>query len=178
MGYLFSALVSILKYVADVKSLPELIFWTMGSLSGITWETLAIIFAVLCVCIIIYLFMSWNLNVMTFGKEEALALGVDYKKNQMAVFIMTTILTAVTVSFTGVIGFIGLVAPHVSRMLVGNDYRYGIPVSCLMGSGLLLMSDTVARIIIAPTELPVGIVTSLIGVPFYIYLVLRRSKHI
>ena len=178
IGYLFSSLVSILKYVSDTKELPELVFWTMGSLAGITWEVLAIVFGVLAVCVIISLIISWDLNIMTFGREEAIALGVNYKRKQTIVFILTTILTATTVSFTGVIGFVGLVAPHITRMIIGNDFRYGIPVTCFLGSLLLLVSDTIARTVIAPTELPVGIVTSLIGVPFYIYLVLRRSKNV
>ena len=105
-----------------------------------------------------------------------MALGVDYKRIQIMTFVFTTILTATAVSFTGVIGFVGLVAPHITRMLVGNDYRYCVPLSVLLGSLLLLASDTLARTIFAPTELPVGIITSLIGVPFYLYLVVRRRR--
>lgn len=95
---------------------------------------------------------------------------------QIITFVLATLLTATAVSFTGVIGFVGLVAPHITRMLLGNDYRYDVPASVLLGSILLLLSDTIARTIIAPTELPVGIVTSLIGVPFFLYLVIRRRR--
>ena len=129
-------------------------------------------------CIILSMILSWDLNIMTLGKDEATALGVNFKRIQTITFIMTTILTAVTVSFTGVIGFVGLVAPHVTRMLVGNDYRFCVPASALTGALLLLAADTIARTVIAPSELPVGIITSIVGVPFYLYLVLRRNKNI
>lgn len=178
IGYLFSSLVSLMKYVANVDSLPDLVYWQMGSVAHTTWIQFYIILGVFGVCTVISLILSWDLNIMTLGKDEATALGVNFKRIQTITFIMTTILTAVTVSFTGVIGFVGLVAPHVTRMLVGNDYRYCIPASALTGSLLLLAADTIARTVIAPSELPVGIITSLVGVPFYIYLVLRRNKNI
>ena len=178
IGYLFSSLVSLLKYVANVDSLPDLVYWQMGSVAHTTWVQFYIILGVLAVCIILSMILSWDLNIMTLGKDEATALGVNFKRIQTITFIMTTILTAVTVSFTGVIGFVGLVAPHVTRMLVGNDYRFCVPASALTGALLLLAADTIARTVIAPSELPVGIITSIVGVPFYLYLVLRRNKNI
>ena len=111
---------------------------------------------------------------MTAGEESAISLGVNYKKIRMIAFVLSTLLTAVAVSFTGVIGFVGLIAPHVTRMIVGSDYRYMIPVSSLVGALLLLLSDTVGRNMIAPTQLPVGIITSVIGVPFFLYLIIRK----
>ena len=120
------------------------------------------------------MYFSWDLNVMTAGEESAISLGVNYKKIRMIAFVLSTLLTAVAVSFTGVIGFVGLIAPHVTRMIVGSDYRYMIPVSSLVGALLLLLSDTVGRNIIAPTQLPVGIITSVIGVPFFLYLIIRK----
>ena len=120
------------------------------------------------------MYFSWDLNVMRAGEESAISLGVNYKKIRMIAFVLSTLLTAVAVSFTGVIGFVGLIAPHVTRMIVGSDYRYMIPVSSLVGALLLLLSDTVGRNIIAPTQLPVGIITSVIGVPFFLYLIIRK----
>ena len=120
------------------------------------------------------MYFSWDLNVMTAGEESAISLGVNYKKIRMIAFVLSTLLTAVAVSFTGVIGFVGLIAPHVTRMIVGSDYRYMIPVSSLVGALLFLLSDTVGRNIIAPTQLPVGIITSVIGVPFFLYLIIRK----
>ena len=176
ISYLFSALVSGIKYSVDIMALPELVFWQMGSLTGLDWKVVAILMGALIFSVIIAMIKAWDLNVMALGKEDASALGVNYRQMQVITFVLATLLTATSVSFTGVIGFVGLVAPHITRMLLGNDYRYDVPASVLLGSILLLLSDTVARIIIAPTELPVGIVTSLIGVPFFLYLVVRRRR--
>lgn len=176
IGYLFSALVSALKYVSDVQSLPELVFWSMGSLLGLQWNVVLLILIPFSVCLVVALCNGWNLNVMAMGEEESMALGVDYKKMQIISFIVATLLTSVSVAFTGVIGFVGLIAPHVTRMLIGSDYRYCIPASALMGSLLLLISDTLARTLFSPIEIPVGIITSFIGVPFFLYLIVRRRR--
>ena len=176
IGYLFSALVSALKYISDVKTLPELVFWSMGSLTGLQWDVVLLLLVAFVVCFIISICNGWNMNVMAMGFEESKALGVDYKKMQILSFIVTTILTSMAVSFTGVIGFVGLIAPHVTRMLIGSDYRYCIPASALMGALLLLVADTLARTMFSPVEIPVGIITSFIGVPFFLYLIVRRRK--
>lgn len=176
VGYLFSAMVSALKYLADVTQLPELVFWTMGSMTGLDWSVAAILGTVMVASIVISLACAWDLNVMALGREEATALGVRYGRLQILVFLMGAVLTAATVSFTGVIGFVGLVAPHMTRMLLGSDYRYNIPGATLFGGLLLLLADTLARTVASPTELPVGIITSLIGVPFYLYLIVRRRR--
>lgn len=176
VGYLFSALVSGLKYVADVSQLPELVFWTMGSMTGLDWTVAAILAAMLTASILISMIFAWDLNVMALGREEAAALGVRYGKVQILTFVMATVLTAATVSFTGVIGFVGLVAPHMARMFLGSDYRYNVPGAALLGALLMLLADTLARTLVAPTELPVGIITSLVGVPFYLYLIVRRRR--
>lgn len=174
IGYLFSALVSALKYISNVQALPELVFWSMGSLAGLKWNVVLFLLIAFAVCFFVTLANSWNLNIMALGREEAAALGVDYKKMLVVTFFVTTVLTATAVAFTGVIGFVGLIAPHVTRMLVGGDYRYCVPVSALMGALLLLLSDTLARTVFAPVEIPVGIITSFIGVPFFLYLIMRR----
>lgn len=176
VGYLFSALVSALKYLADVSQLPELVFWTMGSMTGLDWSVAAILGTVMAASIVISLACAWDLNVMALGREEAAALGVRYGRLQILVFLMSAVLTAATVSFTGVVGFVGLVAPHMTRMFLGGDYRYNIPGAALLGGFLLLLADTLARTVAAPTELPVGVITSLIGVPFYLYLIVRRRR--
>lgn len=176
ISYLFSALVSGLKYAVDISTLPELVFWQMGSLTGLDWKIVGILLTALGISTLVAMIKAWDLNVMALGKDEASALGVNYRRMQTLTFTLATLLTATAVSFTGVIGFVGLVAPHITRMLLGNDYRYNIPASVLLGSVLLLLSDTVARTVLAPTVLPVGIVTSLIGVPFFLYLVVRRRR--
>lgn len=176
IGYLFTAMVSLLKYVADVDALPDLVFWSMGSLSGILWDKLLIMAVVVVACFIVMMRYAWDLNVMALGEEAAVSLGVNFKKVRMIAFIISTLLTAVTVSFTGVIGFVGLIAPHVTKMIVGSDFRYTLPVSSAVGALLLLLSDTVGRTVLGATQLPVGIITSFIGVPFFLYLVARKRR--
>ncbi|WP_303868635.1 iron ABC transporter permease [Acetobacterium wieringae] len=174
IGYLFSALVSLVKYLSDVKDLPELVFWMMGSLSGVPTVGIIIMLIAITITMILMMWFAWDLNIMSAGEETAVSLGVNYKKVKMMSFGISTLLTAVAVSFTGVIGFIGLVAPHVTKMLIGNDFRYSVPGAALVGALLLLIADTIGRNIIAPTQLPVGIVTSIIGVPFFLYLIVRK----
>ena len=176
IGYLFSAMVSFLKYVSDTDELPEIVFWMMGSLSGIAWESIAIIVCVVVISFIIMMRYAWDLNVMALGEESALSLGVNFNKIKNISIVLSTLMTAVAVAFTGIIGFVGLIAPHISRMIIGSDYRYLVPASSLIGALLLLISDTVARNIIAPTELPIGIITSFIGVPFFLYLIIKQKR--
>lgn len=176
VGYLFSALVASMKYISDVRELPELVFWTMGGLSNVSWLGIVLMFIASFSGFLIMMRFAWELNVMSSGEETALSLGVNYKFITRIFFVTATLMTATAVSFTGVIGFVGLIAPHITTMLFGGDYRYNIPASCLLGALLLLLSDTLSRIIIAPSELPVGVITSLIGVPFFIYLIIRRKR--
>lgn len=176
VGYLFSALVASMKYISDVRELPELVFWTMGGLSNVSWLGIGLMFIASFSGFLIMMRFAWELNVMSSGEETALSLGVNYKFITRIFFVTATLMTATAVSFTGVIGFVGLIAPHITTMLFGGDYRYNIPASCLLGALLLLLSDTLSRIIIAPSELPVGVITSLIGVPFFIYLIIRRKR--
>lgn len=176
VGYLFSAGVSTIKYLADGSDLPELVFWRMGNLMGLRWDVAAILAMVLAVAFVLAMRRAWDLNALVLGREEATALGVNYRRVQTLTFVLATVLTATAVSFTGIIGFVGLVAPHVARILVGNDHRYSIPAALLFGAILMLAADTLARTLFAPTELPVGIVTSFIGVPFFLYLIVRRRR--
>ena len=176
IGYLFSALVSSIRYFSNIRDLPELVFWTMGGLYGVSWNAVAIIASVGVFGIALEMRYAWDLNALASGEEEAVSFGVQYKKIKVIAFVLCAVMTASAVSFTGVIGFVGLVAPHLTRMIIGSDYRYAIPGSACMGALLLLVSDTLARMIISPSELPVGVVTSFIGVPFFLYLILRTRK--
>jgi len=173
IGYLFSALVSAVRYFSSIRELPELVFWTMGGLSGISWNAVFIMGTVVITSIIFMMGFAWDLNALGTGEEIALSLGVNYKKIKVFSFVLSTLMTSSAVSFTGVIGFVGLIAPHLTKMIIGSDYRYLIPASAFMGALLLLISDTAARLIIAPAELPVGVITSFVGVPFFLYLILR-----
>jgi iron complex transport system permease protein len=119
---------------------------------------------------------SWNINVMSMGEDVATSLGINSKRVLATNMVLETLATASIIAFTGVIGFVDLIAPHIARLVIGNDHRFLIPCSALVGAFLLLCSDTVARLVLAPTELPVGIVTSLLGVPFFINILVSKRR--
>jgi iron complex transport system permease protein len=177
IGFLFSALLSLIQYVApQYQAVTAVVFWLMGSLSSATWQSILIVFPIVMVAIIFMTQQSWNINVMSMGEDVATSLGVNSKRVLSVNMVLETLATASIIAFTGVIGFVDLIAPHIARMLIGNDHRFLIPCSALVGAFLLLGSDTVARLVIVPTELPVGIVTSMLGVPFFIYIMIAKRR--
>lgn len=172
---LFSSLVSLGKYMADpYDELPAIVFWLMGSLSGANYQDLAIILLPVCIGSICIYLLRWRINILSLGDREALTLGVNVKWTKGLLVICTTLITAAAVSVSGTIGWIGLIIPHIVRMLIGNDNRHIIPASFMVGGGFLILIDNVSRTI-STSEIPIGVLTSLIGAPFYI-LLLRRTK--
>jgi iron complex transport system permease protein len=177
MMFIFSALTQLINYFAAAEALKEAYFWMVGSLGRAwEWEDLLLVTIVLVVCIIPLVWKSWDVNVMGAGDERAKSLGVNVTRTRIVIMIISSLLTAGIVCFTGTIGFVGLVAPHICRMIIGGDVRFLIPASGLFGAAFLLACDLIARTIIAPIILPVGIVTALIGGPFLFFLLLRRRK--
>lgn len=176
ISYLFSALVSIVKYASNKDKLNDIVFWLMGGLWNVRWSGILLLFVINAVCLILMAKYSWDLNGLGSGDEVAISLGVNINKVRRVCLVLCALSTSSCIAFTGIIGFVGLVAPHVSRIVIGSDNRFQIPCSCLMGAILLLISDTLARTMISPTEIPVGIVTSLIGAPFFIYLIIRKRR--
>ena len=177
IGFLFSALLSLIQYVApQYQAVSAVVFWLMGSLTSATWQSILIVFPIVALTIVLMMQQSWNINVMSMGEDVATSLGVNSKRVLATNMVLETLATASIIAFTGVIGFVDLIAPHIARMLIGNDHRFLIPCSALVGALLLLCSDTVARLVLAPTELPVGIVTSLLGVPFFIYILVNKRR--
>ncbi|MEM2460561.1 MAG: iron ABC transporter permease [Candidatus Hadarchaeales archaeon] len=174
--YLFSSLTSILQYMAEPRALQGVVFWLMGGLYHATWERFFPVFFITLFCFPPLLRYSWDLNALAMGDETAKGLGVNVGRVRGVGLVLFSLLTAGIVSFTGTIGFIGLVSPHLARMLVGGDHRFVLPCSCLMGALLLLASDTLARSLIAPTEIPVGAVTSLLGIPFFLHLLMKKRR--
>jgi iron complex transport system permease protein len=174
--YLFSALTSFLQYVGESEEVHEVVFWMMGSLGRSSWDKVAIIALVTVVCTLILMAFSWDINALGAGDETAKSLGVNVEFVRVLCMMLASLITASIICFTGTIGFIGLVAPHITRMVVGGDHRFLLPASGLVGALILLSADTVARTILAPVILPVGIMTAFLGVPFFIYLFLRRRK--
>jgi iron complex transport system permease protein len=174
--YLFSAMTGILQYFGEETAVAEVVFWMFGSLGRASWDKLLFVFIILLLCVPILMLKSWDLNTLGAGDESAKSLGVNVDQTRVICFILASFMTAGVICFTGTIGFIGLVAPHMSRMVIGGDNRYLIPASGLFGAVLLLSADTIARRVIAPAILPVGLVTSFMGVPLFLYLILRRRR--
>lgn len=170
----FNALISLMKYTADADSeLPAIVYWLMGSLSSVSWKTLpAAIPAV--AGIIIMLCCGWRINVLAMGDREARTLGVDVKKTKFVIIAGATLATASAVCMSGVVGWVGLIIPHISRMIVGHDARKMLPLSVSAGAVFMVIIDTVSRSATA-SELPLSILTSLIGAPFFVFL-LKKTK--
>ena len=178
ISHLFSSLVSFIKYVVDIEKLPELVFWQMGSVSDATWPQIGLMLAVVIVSLIVMTVYAWDLNVMSTGEESAISLGVNYRHLRRIAFLFSTLMTGVAVAFAGTIGFVGMVAPHVARMLVGNDYRYTIPTASICGALLLLVADSISRMLVTAIALPIGVITSMIGVPFFIWLIVHKRQEV
>ncbi len=176
MLFLFQSLVSLLQYLASSQQMSAILFWLFGSLSRADWTNVTIIGVVLLVISLVFVMDAWKLTALKLGDSKAMSLGVNVKRLRQKVLIGVSLLTATAVSFAGTIGFIGLVGPHISRMLVGDDQRYYLPMSALMGAALLSLSSTVSKLVSPGVIFPIGIITSFIGVPFFIMLILRRRK--
>ena len=170
MGSLFTAATMLLQYFAEDIEVASVVFWTFGDVGRANMTDVSLMFIV-CSATLVYLVLKrYDLNAIQIGEETARSLGVNTDRLRLVAVLIATLATAVAVAFLGIIGFVGLVGPHVTRQLIGGDHRFLIPVSALMGSVLLLAADTVARTIMAPTMLPVGILTSFMGAPLFIYL--------
>jgi iron complex transport system permease protein len=176
MMYLFSACTTLLQYFADPDAVKEVVFWMVGSLGKATWSKLYTISIVLAVSIPLLMWKSWDLNVMGAGDETAKSLGVNAQRTRVFMMVIASLLTASIVCFTGTIGFIGLVAPHMCRMVIGGDNRFVFPASALSGGLLLAAADVVAMQIIAPVIIPIGVMTAFMGVPLFFYLIMRRRR--
>lgn len=174
LSALLSALISLLIYLGQ-DQMHTIVFWLMGGLSGRNWNHVLFALPYLLVGAAVSVFYARDLNLMLLGEESALNLGVEVERVKAILLVIASILTGVAVAASGMIGFVGLIVPHVARILVGPDHRTLVPVSILAGAILLLCADILARTILAPVELPLGVVTALFGAPFFI-LLLRRYR--
>ena len=173
VGSLFSACTSYIKLVADpTNQLPQITYWLMGSLSGTRMGTVRFAAVCMAVGLVPLLLLRWRMNLLTLSPDEARAMGVHTDRLRLAVILSSTVLTAEAVSVSGMIGWVGLVIPHLSRRIVGSDCRRLMPMSCLFGAAFLLLVDNMARCLTA-TEIPIGILTAFVGAPFFIYLMVR-----
>ena len=173
VGSLFSACTSYIKLVADpTNQLPQITYWLMGSLSGTRMGTVRFAAVCMAVGLVPLLLLRWRMNLLTLSPDEARAMGVHTDRLRLAVILCATVLTASAVSVSGMIGWVGLVIPHLSRRIVGSDCRRLMPMACLFGAAFLLLVDNMARCLTA-TEIPIGILTAFVGAPFFIYLMVR-----
>lgn len=176
LNFLFSALTMLLQYIADEDQLQSLIFWNFGSLLKTTWNKFYIVLIVLILSFFILLKNAWKLTAMTLDDTKAKSLGVDTTKvRRMAIFI-TSLLSAVAISFVGTIGFVGLIAPHIARSLVGEDQRFFMPLSAIIGAFILSLSFLISKLVIKGVILPIGLVTSIIGIPFFIIIIFSKMR--
>ena len=174
--YLFQAMTSFLQYVGQSEQVAEVVFWMMGSMGRSSWDKVLIVSAVIALCFPYLLLKSWDINALGAGDETATSLGVNVEKTRVICMFLVSLITASVTCFTGTIGFIGLVSPHIARMVIGGDHKFLLPASALVGGLLLLAADTAARTILAPVIMPVGIMTAFLGVPFFVYLFMKRKK--
>ncbi|WP_449553393.1 FecCD family ABC transporter permease [Lelliottia amnigena] len=175
---LCGAIVGGMSWVSNDAQLRQLSLWGMGSLGSAQWSTLLAAASLMIPTVMIIWRLSGALNLLQLGDEEAHYLGVDVRAVQRILLLCSALLVASAVAVSGVIGFIGLVVPHLMRMWLGADHRAVIPGSVLAGAVLLLIADTLARTVVAPAEMPVGLLTSLLGAPWFLWLIFRRGGHI
>ena len=173
---LFSAGVSFTKLIADpADQLPAITYWLMGSLTSAKPSDVFMAFPPMLFGLAVLFILRWKINILTMGDDEASTMGVNTKLLRMVIILAATLVTAASVAVTGMIGWVGLVIPHLSRMLIGSDYRKLMPASMLMGASFLLLVDDVSRLA-TTAEIPIGILTAFIGAPFFLYLITREGR--
>lgn len=175
--FLFQALLSLLQFVASPEALQQIVFWLFGSLMRSTWPRVGVVAAIASFVLPLLMADAWRLTALRLGEERARALGVNVRALRLRAFACISLLTGVAVSFVGTIGFVGLMAPHAARMMVGDDQRFLLPMSAAIGAALLSAASVASKSIVPGALFPIGIVTAMIGVPFLIWLVAfdRRS---
>lgn len=173
---LFSAGVSFTKLIADpTNQLPAITYWLMGSLTGAKMSEIALAAIPMAVGAGTLLALRWRINILTMGDDEASTMGVNARRLRFVIIIAATMATAASVAVSGMIGWVGLVVPHLCRMMVGSDYRKLIPTSMLLGASFLLVVDNIARLA-TTSEIPIGILTAFVGAPFFLYLITRKKR--
>ncbi len=173
---LWSSATMLIQYFASDVHVSATVFWTFGDMGKAGWMQNCIMFVVLILAFFFFLYNSWSYNALLWGDESAKSLGVNVKTLRVASMIVASLIVAVVTAFLGIIGFIGLISPHIVRFMIGGDYRFLIPCTALFGGFLLLLSDTIARTIMSPIVLPVGIITSFAGAPMFLYLLIRGRR--
>lgn len=172
----FEALLWLLQFIADSNALQQIVFWTMGSLGRSTWTKIAIVGTVLGICMLWSARQAWALTALRAGEDQARSFGIAVERLRLVTLLRVSLLAATALSFTGTIGFVGLVGPHIARMLLGEDHRYYLPGSALAGALMLSLASILSKSLIPGVVLPIGIITALVGVPLFMALVLRQRR--
>ena len=173
---LAAAIVGFFITISDDQQLRSITFWTLGSVSGATWIQLAITAPIVIIGTFILSSYAKALNAILLGEKEAIYIGIAVEQVKSRIIFITALIVGVSIAMTGIIGFVGLIIPHFLRLIFGTDYRFLLKGSALLGAIFLILTDTLARTIVAPAELPIGILTALIGAPFFLWLLLRAQR--
>ncbi|NYT23924.1 iron ABC transporter permease [Alcaligenaceae bacterium] len=176
MVFSFNSLVSLMQFVASAEDLQSLVFWTMGSLSRATWPKVGAMLLLVALVWPLAMRDAWKLTALRLGEDRAFSFGIDVRRLRLTSLLRISVLAALAVSFVGTISFIGLIAPHIARRLFGEDHRYYLPGSALVGALILSLASIASKNLSTGVIVPVGIVTSLVGVPFFLSVVLRRQN--
>lgn len=176
MSALFSAGTMFIQYFATDSQVAATVFWTFGDVGRAVWNDVWIMLILMIPALIYFLYHAWDYNSLESGEETAKGLGVNTDSIRIWGMLISSFTAAVTVAFLGVIGFVGLIAPHIMRRIIGTDHRFLIPTSAIFGALILLISDTLARSIMAPIVLPVGIITSFMGAPIFLYIIIKMRR--
>ncbi|ELW9233128.1 iron ABC transporter permease [Proteus mirabilis] len=176
--FTFNAAVSIMQFIANEDTLQGLVFWTMGSLNRASWDKLYILLVVLVIIFPLSLMNAWKLTALRLGEDRAMSFGINVRRLRLTTLLRISIISALAVAFVGPIGFIGLVAPHIARMTFGEDHRFYLPASALIGALVLSIASLASKNLLSGVIIPVGIVTSLVGIPFFVSIILRHRGRI
>jgi len=175
IGQFFTAIMSFLM-VVNSNDMSKIVYWTMGSLSGKGWAPIKTLAIPILATIVILFFYSKELNILLTGDEAAKSMGVNVERTKRVILVLGTLLTSLVVSVSGIIGFVGLIIPHITRLIFGPDHKILLPCSAIVGAIFMIVTDTISRTIISPVEIPVGIITAMFGGPFFIYLLRNKKK--
>ncbi|MFC3694346.1 FecCD family ABC transporter permease [Chenggangzhangella methanolivorans] len=176
--FTFNALVGLLQFVASAQAVQQLVFWGMGSLGRANWESITILALVILVTAPFSVGASWKLTALRLGEDRARSFGVDVARLRFFSLLRVSLLAATAVAFVGTIGFIGLVGPHIARLLIGEDHRFFLPASALTGAAVMSLADLASKAIMPGVIIPIGIVTSLVGLPVFFALIFRRRERL
>lgn len=175
VGQFFTAIMSFL-IVVNSNDMSKIIYWTMGSLSGKGWNPVKTLSIPILLTIVVLIYYSKELNILLTGDETAKSMGVNVERTKEIILVLGTLLTSLVVSVSGIIGFVGLIIPHITRIIFGPDHRILLPCSAIVGAIFMIITDTISRTLISPVEIPVGIITAMFGGPFFIYLLRSKKK--